>query len=104
MVEREAMRLIESVPDAVSNMQGLVKEFSTLPKKDHKNRELSYRATVKALEAAGILPNASPTIFNVSDEVFTLISIGSRPSPVAPRLLCASATVVPYLEGLWCRL
>ena len=59
------MRLIESVPDAVSNMQGLVKEFSTLPKKDRKNGELSYRATVKALEAAGILPNASPTIFNI---------------------------------------
>ncbi len=65
MVEQEAMRLIEAVPDAVSNMQGLVKEFSTLPKKDHKNRELSYRATVKALKAVGILPNASPTIFNI---------------------------------------
>ena len=66
MIEKQAMRLIESVPDAVANMQTLVRELRTLPKKDHKNRELSYRATVKVLEAPGILntPNASPTIIN----------------------------------------
>jgi predicted transcriptional regulator len=67
LIEAEAMRLVEAVPDAVANMQTLVKELRTLPKKDHKNRELSYRATVKVLEAAGILntPNLSPTIVNI---------------------------------------
>jgi len=67
LIDAEAMRLVEAVPDAVANMQTLVRELLTLPKKDHKNRELSYRATVKVLEASGILntPNASPTIVNI---------------------------------------
>jgi predicted transcriptional regulator len=67
LIEHEAMRLIEAVPDAVSNMRELVKALRTLPRKDHKNRELSYRATVKVLEAAGMLntPNCSPTIVNM---------------------------------------
>jgi predicted transcriptional regulator len=67
LIDAEAMRLVEAVPDAVMNMKTLVKELLTLPKKDHKNRELSYRATVKVLEASGILntPNLSPTIVNI---------------------------------------
>jgi len=67
LIDAGAMRLVEAVPDAVMNMKALVRELSTLPKKDHKNRELSYRATVKVLEASGILNTASlsPTIVNI---------------------------------------
>ena len=48
--------------------QTLFKELVTFPKKGHKNRELSYRATVKVLEASGILntPNLSPTVVNIT--------------------------------------
>ncbi len=67
-----------------------------------REREAGIRGKVRIKLAAKLLVIAWTLI--VSDGVFTLISIGSRSSPVAPDLLCASATVVPYFEGLWCRL
>jgi uncharacterized UPF0160 family protein len=61
------MSLLEAVPDAVENMKGLVRELPTLSMKDHKNRELSFRASKKVLESAGMLNTATqaPTVINI---------------------------------------
>ena len=54
-VKKEAMRLLEALPDAVQNVKDLIQGMKTLPKGDYKNRELSYKASIKVLEAAGIV-------------------------------------------------
>ena len=55
-IEEESLRLLESVPDAVDNMKTLVALMKNLPMDDHKNRELSFKATKKILESSGLLP------------------------------------------------
>lgn len=61
LIETEAMRLLEVVPDAVDNIKTTVKGMKNLPKKDIKNRELAYKASAKVLESAGILNTATPS-------------------------------------------
>jgi len=53
-VEKEAMRLLEAVPDAVQNVKDLVQGMKDIPYEDYKNRELAYKASIKLLEIAGI--------------------------------------------------
>lgn len=56
MVAAEGQRLLSLLPDAVDNYADLVVGMKKLPKKDHKARELSYKASTKVLEAGGVLP------------------------------------------------
>lgn len=75
-VEKEALRLLESLPDAVGNIKNLIAEMKELPKEDYKSRELSYKASVKALEAAGILnaQTQNHIMINILNDNRTLIS------------------------------
>jgi hypothetical protein len=54
-IEKEQMRLVEAVPDAVENVKELVTEMKSIPKKDIKRRELCYKASVDTLKAVGIM-------------------------------------------------
>jgi hypothetical protein len=56
-IEREQMKLMEVIPDAVENVKGLVREMPTIPKKATKRRELSYKASLDTLKAGGIMPS-----------------------------------------------
>ena len=57
LIEQEQMSLVEAVPDAVENVKELVREMKTIPKKDTKRRELSYKATQDTLKTVGIMPS-----------------------------------------------
>jgi hypothetical protein len=54
------MRLVEVAPDAVTNMQTLVRGMKK--SKNVKDRELAYKASLKVLEGTGILPSQAPTV------------------------------------------
>jgi len=55
-LEKEQMRLLEAVPDAVENVMETVREMKHIPKKETKRRELSYKASTDVLKSAGIMP------------------------------------------------
>jgi len=67
LIEEETLKLLEVIPDAIVNMKTLVKDMNRTPKKDHKNRELSFKASLKVLESAGIMnsPTQSQVVVNV---------------------------------------
>ncbi len=56
------VRLFEVAPDAVTNLQTLVKGMNKIPRRDTKARELAYKASLKVLEGIGILPSQSPSV------------------------------------------
>ncbi|MGD0276405.1 MAG: hypothetical protein ABSB79_10185 [Syntrophales bacterium] len=47
---------MECLPDVIENIKGLIRGMKDLPLSDHKGRELSYRASLKVSETAGITP------------------------------------------------
>lgn len=67
LIEQEQRRLLEVVPDAVENVKSLVREMKTIPKKDIKSRELSYKASKDVLKSVGLLPTPiqSQTFINL---------------------------------------
>jgi len=67
LIEEETVNLLEVIPDAVENMKTLVREMKDIPKTEHKRRELSYKATQKVLESAGITsaPTTSQTVVSI---------------------------------------
>jgi hypothetical protein len=69
-IEQEQMKLLEVVPDAVENVKGLVKEMKKIPKKDIKRFELSYKASLDVLKAAGLMPTPvqSQVITNIYNQ------------------------------------
>ena len=75
-IEQEQMKLMEAVPDAVENVKQLVREMKDLPKGDTKERELSYRASLDTLKAAGMMPSPvqSQVIANIFNDQRTVIS------------------------------
>ena len=83
LIERESLRLLEAVPQAVENVKVLVNEMPDIPKGDIKRRELSFKASKKVLESAGLLntPSPSPTFVNIVNAGTTVIS------PVIDRIL-----------------
>ena len=66
-IEREQMKLVEAVPDAVENVKELVREMRNIPSKENKRRELSYKASQDVLKTVGIMPaqNQAPLIQNI---------------------------------------
>ena len=70
------MRLLEALPDAVQNVKYLIQEMKSLPKEDNMSRELSYRASIKVLEAAGIVNTQAQNqvMINILNDNRTLIS------------------------------
>ncbi|OGP87920.1 MAG: hypothetical protein A2157_02675 [Deltaproteobacteria bacterium RBG_16_47_11] len=70
LIEQEQKRLLEVVGDAVENIKGLVREIPTIPKKDIKRRELSYKASLDTLKAVGIMPTPvqSQVITNIYEQ------------------------------------
>ena len=52
-VKKEAMRLLEALPDAVQNVKYLIQEMKSLPKEDNMSRELSYRASIQGFRSCG---------------------------------------------------
>jgi hypothetical protein len=57
------MRLAASIPEAVDNYKGLIKNFDKLKGEDKK---LAFRASTRLLEAGGILNNPQPGSIFVS--------------------------------------
>jgi hypothetical protein len=45
LIENEAYRMMDCLPDAVENIKALVWGMKHLPPNDHKNRDLCYRNT-----------------------------------------------------------
>lgn len=79
LIEEETRNLLEVVPDAVENMKTLVREMKRIPKKDHKRRELSYKASQKVLESAGIMNSPTPSQ--------TLVNIVNKPANLIPPII-----------------
>ena len=75
-VKKEAMRLLEALPEAVGNIKGLIREMKELSKEDYKNRELSHRASIKVLEAAGIVNTQAQNqvMINIFNNIQMVIS------------------------------
>jgi hypothetical protein len=67
MIERESLKFLGAVPQAVENLKALVDEMPEIPKGDIKRRDLSFKASKKVLESAGMLntPSPSQTIVNI---------------------------------------
>lgn len=76
LIEEETLSLLEVLPNAVENVKSLVRDMKNLPKKDHKGRELSFKASQKVLESAGIMntPTPSQTVVNIVKKEESLIS------------------------------
>jgi predicted transcriptional regulator len=76
LIEQEQERLLEAVPDAVENVKSLVREMKTIPKKDIKRRELSYKASKDVLKSVGLLPTPiqSQTFVNLYQHNQTALS------------------------------
>jgi hypothetical protein len=75
LIETEALKLMDCLPDAVENVTTLVKGMKHVPMSDHKNRDLAYRASLKTLETAGITPSQGQSshvinIFQQNNEIF----------------------------------
>ena len=66
LIEQEHKNLVEAVPDAVQNVKELVREMKTIPKKDLKRRELSYKASQDTLKAVGIMPCQAQSQFTTN--------------------------------------
>lgn len=75
LIKLETMNLLDAVPDAVANIKNLVRDMKTTPRDDHKSRELSYKASQKVLESAGILntPTGSQTVVNIINKQENII-------------------------------
>jgi len=75
-IEQEQIRLLEVVPDAVENVKELVREMKDIPKEEIKRRELSYKASLDTLKAAGIIPSSvqSQIITNIYQENNLIVS------------------------------
>ena len=94
-IEREQMKLVEAVPDAVENVKELVREMKNIPSKENKRRELSYKASQDVLKAVGIMPTQTqaPLVQNIyNDNRFLL-------SPVVIELLSKHGTQVLDLKS-----
>jgi hypothetical protein len=67
LIEKEALRLLEAVPDAIQNVKNLVHGMKSIPKKDTKRQELAYKATTDVLKSAGLLPSSkeSQVLINI---------------------------------------
>ena len=83
LIEEEQARLLQVVPDAVQNMKDLVTEMPSIPKKDIKRRELSYKATKDVLKSVGLLPTP------IQSQVFINLYQGNNQiiSPVIMQIL-----------------
>ena len=46
-MKKEAMRLLEALPDAGQNIKDLIYGMKDLPLDDYKNRDLAYRALLR---------------------------------------------------------
>lgn len=75
-IEKEQLKLVEVVPDAVENVKSLVKEMKKIPKKENKRRELSYKASTDVLKSVGLLPTPvqSQTLVNIYQDNKHLIT------------------------------
>jgi len=82
-IEKEQLRLLEALPDAVDNVKGLVREMPKIPKKDTKRRELSYKASLDVMKSAGIMPTPekSQAIINIFQQTNII------PSPLVQAIL-----------------
>ena len=56
-IEREQLRLIEVIPDAVYNVKKLVEEMKDIPTNEVARQKLAYKATSDVLKSVGIYPN-----------------------------------------------
>ena len=67
LIREETLKLLDVIPEAVENIKTIVREMKTTSRSDYKNRELSYKASQKVLESAGIMntPVASQTVVNI---------------------------------------
>lgn len=63
LINQESLRLLEVVSDAVENLKDLVRGMSALDEKDHKGRELAFKASQRVLEATGILSSVHAPAF-----------------------------------------
>jgi hypothetical protein len=73
-IEKEQIRLVEAVPDAVDNVKRRVRGMKSA--KDLKERELGYKASTDTLKAVGIMPTPvqSRCITNIYNDQRTVIS------------------------------
>jgi predicted transcriptional regulator len=62
LVRSETCNLLEVLPDAVENVKNLVKEMHQSPKQQFKDKELSYKASLRVLESVSILNSPSPSL------------------------------------------
>ena len=96
LIERESLRLLEAVPQAVENLKALVNEMPNIPPEQVKRKELGLKASIKLLESAGMLNtlSPSPTFVNIVNAGTTIIS------PVVERLLeqMQNSSDLPPLE------
>ena len=70
LIEAEQTKLLDCVPDAVENVNRLVREMKDIPKEDTKRMELAYKATKDVLKSVGLLPtaNQSQTLININND------------------------------------
>ncbi len=62
LVKEETYNLLEVLPDAVENIKNLVREMREKPNHEFKDKELSYKASIRILEAVSILNSSSPSL------------------------------------------
>lgn len=65
LVREQTLRILEILPDAVSNIRKLVRQMRHLKIDNHKARELCFKATSRVLESGGIFNAPAPQIVNV---------------------------------------
>lgn len=73
LVEKEQIRLLDKVPNAVDYVSSLIPipdENGNLPAMNYKEKELAYKASNDVLKAAGIMPSTVPSqiIMNIYQE------------------------------------
>ena len=81
LIEQEQMKLLEVVPDAVENIKGLVRAMKDIPEKDHKRKELSYKASKDVLKSVGLMPTP------VQSQTFVNIFQDNRKDVISPKIM-----------------
>ena len=76
LIEKEQLKLVEVLPDAVANVKSLVEGMKDVPEDDVKKLGLCYKASTDVLKATNVFPSPqyAHNIYNDNSEHNTVIS------------------------------
>lgn len=91
-IEEQRLRLLDLVPDAISNVNSLVRGFKDLRPEQTKERSLGYEASKDLLRASGLYP--SP----VTSQTLVQIYNSDTPDGLSPEAMAILSKFLGHSE------